>query len=346
VRPNVHFVEVHVKVSALIITFNQERFIAQAIEGFLLQKTDFPCELVIADDGSTDGTRDAIRPYWQRYPDRIRVLLNRRNIGCGRTKVHAYRACRGQYVALLDGDDYWTSTDKLQRQADWLDRRPDCALCFHSVNMVWEDASREPVLFRPPHGKAMYTLGDLLQGNFIASCAAMYRKGVFDEFPVWSFVMPISDWTQHVLHAQHGAIGYIDEPMAVYRQHGGGIHSMKPLTHQTRVAVEMLRRFRCALPRGHGRRINSSLCRSYCRLARQYCDEGKPADAKRCLRECFREVYPSLRISWRSLLSVTIRAWHPAFHERGKRLLQATSRLSRSPQKTGSDSEKRCGGIC
>ncbi len=305
-----------VRVSAVIVTFNQERFIAQAIEGFLMQEPHFPCELVIADDGSTDGTRDVIRRYWQQYPERIRVLLNRRNIGCCRTKVHAYRACRGQYVALLDGDDYWTSPDKLQRQADWLDRHPDCALCFHSVKMVWEDASREPVTFRPPWAKAVYTLDDLLRRNFIASCAAMYRKGVFDEYPAWSFVMPISDWTQHVLHAQHGAIGYIDEPMAVYRQHRGGIHAMTPIPNQMRIGVEMLRRFRCAMPREYGGRINRSLCRSYCQLARQYCDEGRPAQARRCLKECLREVYPSPHLPWRTLLRTMIQAWCPAVAER------------------------------
>ena len=136
-----------VKVSALILTYNHERFIGQAIEGFLTQKTDFPSELVIAEDCSTDGTRDVIRRYWEKYPDRIRVLLNRHNIGAGPTITRAYHACRGQYVAVVEGDDYWTSPDKLQRQADLLDRHPEYAMCFHSVQMVWDDGSRAPVSF-------------------------------------------------------------------------------------------------------------------------------------------------------------------------------------------------------
>jgi len=155
----------------------------------------------------------------------------------------------------------------------------------------------------------------------------MYRKGVFDDFPAWSFVMPVSDWTQHALHAQHGTIGYIDEPMAVYRQHGGGIHSPKPVTYQTRIAVEMLRRFRCAMPHEYGSRIDRSLCRSYARLARQYCDEGRLTDARQSLKECLREVRPGLRIPWNPLLRVVIRAWHPAFHTRCKRLVQAMGRV-------------------
>ena len=112
-----------VKVSAMIIAYNHERFIAEAIEGFLMQKVSFPCELVIVDDCSTDGTRDVIRRYWETCRDRIRVILNRHNIGARSSIVRAYTACRGDYVAPLDGDDYWVSPDKLQRQADFLDVR-------------------------------------------------------------------------------------------------------------------------------------------------------------------------------------------------------------------------------
>ena len=167
-----------IKVSALILTYNHEHFIGQAIEGFLLQKTDFPCELVIADDCSTDGTRDVIRRYWEKDPQRIRVLLNRHNIGAHHTYTRAYRACRGQYVATVEGDDYWTSPDKFQRQADLLDAHPEYALCFHSVRMTWDDHSREPLLYRPAPVQSRYTLRDLLDRNFIGSCSVMYRRGV------------------------------------------------------------------------------------------------------------------------------------------------------------------------
>jgi glycosyltransferase involved in cell wall biosynthesis len=313
-----------VKVSAFILTYNHERFIGQAIEGFLVQKTDFPCELVIADDCSTDGTREVIRRYWEKDRDRIRVLLNRRNIGAWRTVARAYKACRGQYVATVEGDDYWTSPDKLQRQADLLDRHPDYAMCFHSVQMVWDDGSRETILYRPQQIKATYTLRDLWGGNFIGSCSPMYRRGVFGDFPVWYYSMPVGDWCHHILHAQHGDVGYIDEPMAVYRQHGGGIYSMKPALYRLRIAVDVLRRFRCVMPHESQDAVNTSLCKSYCMLTYQYCDEGKLTEARRCLGECLREVRPSLHLPVQALLKAASKAYIPGLHKLGKRVFQGT----------------------
>ena len=318
------------KVSALILTYNQERFIGQAIDGFLIQKTDFPCELVIADDCSTDGTRDIIRRYWEKYPDRIRVLLNRHNIGGLRTVPRAYHACRGQYVAWVEGDDYWTSPDKLQRQADLLDRHPEYTGCFHSVHMVWDDGSHESVLCRPPQIKDRYTLRDLARSNFIGSCSTMYRRGVFGDFPAWYYHMPVGDWCQHILHAQHGDIGYLDEPMAVYRQHGGGVYSMKPMTYRMRIAVEMLRRFRCVLGREFWGEIDHSLCQSYCVLIYQYCDEGNLPEARRCLVECLRELRLSRHVPVLRVLNATARAYTPGLQRLCKRLFQRTRLLRRT----------------
>ncbi len=306
------------KVSVLLLTYNQKRFIRDTIEGFLIQKTNFPCELVIADDCSTDGTREVIRPYWEKHADRIRLLFNRHNLRGGRTVTRAYEACRGQYVAFVEGDDYWTAPDKLQRQADLLDRHPDYAICFHSVMMVWDDGSREPTLYRPPWIRDRYTLRDLVKANFIASCSTMYRRGVFGRHPPWFYSMPVGDWCQHVLHAQHGDIGYIDEPMGVYRQHRGGVYSMKPATFRLRIPIEVLRRFRCILGREFRGVIDTALCRSYYALIHQYCQEGKITEARRCLIECLRQVRLSPHIPVRGLLRAAVRVSTPHLYDLGQ----------------------------
>jgi glycosyltransferase involved in cell wall biosynthesis len=315
------------RVSAFILTYNHERFIGQAIEGFLIQRTDFPCELVIADDCSTDGTQEVIRRYWEKDRSRIRVLLNRNNIGAWRSYSRAYRACRGQYVATVEGDDYWTASDKLQRQVDLLDRHPDYAGCFHSVRMVWEDGSHGPILYRPPQIKDRYTVHDLIGGNFIGACSVMYRRGVFGDFPAWCYGMPVGDWCLHVLHAQHGDIGYLDEPMGVYRQHGGGVYSMKPATYRLRIAVEVLRRFRLVLGREFQDALTISLCQSYCALAHQYCDEAKRSEARQCLVACLRDLRPSLHLPAGTLLNALARAYTPSLHRLGKQVL--------GPRRTG-----------
>ncbi|MGE5294773.1 MAG: glycosyltransferase [Solirubrobacterales bacterium] len=314
------------KVSAVILTYNHERFIAEAIEGFLMQRVNFPCELVIIDDCSTDGTRQIVRRYWEKASGRIRVLLNRHNIGARASIVRAYAACRGDYVAFLDGDDYWVCPDKLQRQADLLDSRPDYAMCFHSVTVVWDDGRQKPAVMRPPKIKEVYALADLLECNVIQACSPMYRKGLFREHPAWVYLTPVMDWAHHVLHAQYGDIGYIDEPMGVYRQHAGGVYSAKDEATKLRIAVDTLRRLRCVVPREHRARVRHSLGLSYCRLAREYCDRGRYDEARQCVKECVGEISVGRSLPVRDLLATTLRAYVPGVHRRCKQALHRMDR--------------------
>ena len=119
------------KVSVVMLTYNHEKFIAQAIESVLIQRTNFPIELVVGEDCSTDGTREIVRRYAAARPDIIRLVFHEKNVGAYENGQDVLAACQGEYIALLEGDDYWTSPDKLQRQADYLDAQPACALCFH-----------------------------------------------------------------------------------------------------------------------------------------------------------------------------------------------------------------------
>src|SRR5437868_1761177 len=111
--------------SVLMVTFNHERYIGQAIESVMAQDAPFPIELIVAEDHSTDSTRDVIGSYAARYPGRIVPLFRERNFGTSRNFAGALRACRGRYVALLDGDDYWLSPGKLRRQVEYLDSHPN-----------------------------------------------------------------------------------------------------------------------------------------------------------------------------------------------------------------------------
>src|ERR1700676_449892 len=116
------------KLSVMMITYNHERYIAQAIESILAQKVNFDYELVIGEDCSTDGTRAVILDFHRRYPSRIVPLLRERNLGGPRNFLGTLAACRGKYLALLEGDDYWICTDKLQRQVDFLEANPAWAI--------------------------------------------------------------------------------------------------------------------------------------------------------------------------------------------------------------------------
>src|SRR3954471_9555699 len=103
--------------------------------------------------------------------------------------VRGIEAARGQYIALLDGDDYWLTTDKLQKQADFLDLHPECAICFHNATVMDEDGQQAQWNWTPPHQKEISTLEDLWLGNFIATCSTMFRRGLIRRFPAWYDVM-------------------------------------------------------------------------------------------------------------------------------------------------------------
>jgi glycosyltransferase involved in cell wall biosynthesis len=122
----------HMKLSVAMITYNHERFITQALESVLAQRVNFDYEIVVGEDCSTDDTRAIVMYFHRRYPGRIVPLLREKNIGGARNIELTLAACRGQYVAMLEGDDYWTCEDKLQRQVDFLDANPDYAILLSS----------------------------------------------------------------------------------------------------------------------------------------------------------------------------------------------------------------------
>lgn len=221
--------KVNPKLSICCITYNHATFIRQALDGFMMQKTNFPFEIIIHDDASTDGTADIIREYEQKYPDIIRATYQSENQwskGVNVLKTFVYPKIQGQYVALCEGDDYWTDENKLQKQVDYLDAHPEMSICFHPVKVVWEDKSQSEYIFptvSARFNKNVLTLEDLLKRNFIQTNSVVYRwclKGKEYLFP--DEILP-GDWFLHLLHAQNGKIGFLVDVMAVYRRHSGGI---------------------------------------------------------------------------------------------------------------------------
>ena len=240
--------------SIVMIAYNMERYIRQAIDSVLAQRVDFDYELIIGEDRSTDRTREIVLEYAARWPDRIRPILRDVNLGMNRNFKETLLQARGRFIALLDSDDYWTSPDKLQRQMNFLRLHPECSICFHNTLVVYEHGDQPPHPFhmeRPEHlishriPKPISTLADLAAGNFMQTGSVMYRAGLYGELPDWYLEMPTFDWPLHVLNAEHGAIGYIDEVMGAYRVHAAGFWSMQ-MAHFRRISdVEtMIRGYR------------------------------------------------------------------------------------------------------
>ena len=171
-----------IKVSVVIVTYNQERYIAQTIESVLNQETSFDYEIVIGEDCSTDRTREIVAEYARNHPNKIRAILAPKNQGAHTNFLETWKSCRGEYVATLDGDDYWTDSRKLQKQADFLDTNSECSICFHKVTMLYPDGSQA---ISPVGVKSRSNTADLLKNNFISAAATMFRNGLIADVPTW-----------------------------------------------------------------------------------------------------------------------------------------------------------------
>ena len=208
-----------------MITYNHERYIAQAIESVLMQKTTFPIELVVGEDCSKDGTRALISHYAALRPDIVRPILHERNVGMGANAAAVAAACRGEFIAVLEGDDYWTHPLKLQRQVDWLDAHPDSPLCFHDVDLLDDNSGNITGRNCIPKPPELVTIDELLVANRIPTCSVVYRRSA--QPPEHSALagLPMQDWPTWILMTRRGPAGYIDESWACYRMHNGGAWS-------------------------------------------------------------------------------------------------------------------------
>lgn len=207
-----------------MITFNHAKFIAQAIESVLAQKTTFPIELVIGEDCSTDDTASIIQRLAEANPDVIRARFNSPNLGMIPNFLKTFRECRGRYVAMLEGDDYWTDPEKLARQVRFLENHPSYSMCFHPVRVLENDRLSKDDRFTRPVAETT-TILDLARGNYLHTCSVMYRRKCLEQLPENLLRSTVGDYYLHMLAARNGQIGRLPEVMAVYRVHGGGVWS-------------------------------------------------------------------------------------------------------------------------
>jgi glycosyltransferase involved in cell wall biosynthesis len=236
-----------VAVSVLVVTYNHEQFVRQALDSALAQRLPQPFEILISEDCSTDGTREIVQEYADRHPHLFRLLLSERNLRSNQVVARGFQAARGRYVALLDGDDYWTSADKLRAQVAFLDARPDLTICFHNVEVVDEHSQSTGRLWNAAAQPAVSGLHDLLRGNFIATSSVVYRRAAVTEVPAWyDHFFPVTDWPLHVLYAREGRIGYLDRTLGAYRLHGGGLFSPLDERQKLEANADFYRRLRAS----------------------------------------------------------------------------------------------------
>jgi glycosyltransferase involved in cell wall biosynthesis len=300
------------KVSVLVMTYNHAPYIAAALDSALTQQVDFDYDILVSEDASTDGTREIVLDFERRHAGRIQLLLSERNLRSNEVVVRGLRAAPGQYIALLDGDDYWTSPYKLQRQVEFLDAHPECAVCFHNATVVHEDGSRAPWNWTPAGHKPISTLEDMWMGNFIATSSTMFRRGLFGEVPAWyvSF-FPITDWPLHILNAEHGAIGYLDEVMSVYRYHAGGLYSTLSEREKLDATGNFYDRMNAHLGFRYDAMVKAARSTYFFEWAEEYRRRGDVAQARVCLLRCLRGRPVNDHVSLSRLVTLSLRLYAP-----------------------------------
>ena len=227
-----------------MITYNHEHFIAQAIESVLIQKTDFPIELIIGEDCSTDGTRAIVKRYADARPDVIHAFIREGNVGMLENCREVIAACRGKYIILIEGDDYWTEQSKLQQQFDFLEKHRDCVLCFHDTYVVKLDSNnglvgKTPFYSTPP--KSRLGFYDFVAGFYPHTAACLFLNDRTSLLPVLERKLKCYALTlYYCVLANGGLAGFIPGVMSVYRVHAGGVFSSLSAEKQLQMANDAL----------------------------------------------------------------------------------------------------------
>ena len=270
-----------------MITFRHESFIKEAIEGVLMQEGEFDLELIIADDCSPDSTSEVVRQFLDNHPRRewIKYKKHEHNIGMMPNFIYSLKAAKGDYIALCEGDDYWTDTFKLQKQLDFLEKHEDFVLSFHNVFKL-NDSTGESVLFRE-YKDDTYSGVDMFDSWLIPTASVLFRNVLPAEFPPYFEKATHGDFALFMMLSQHGKLGYLDEAMAIYRISDVGVTQtgFKGIHHNL-AHVAQLEHMRDDMGR-HVSKFNQRISNYLVSTGYLYALEGRKKDARDCIRKAF-----------------------------------------------------------
>ncbi len=212
-----------------LLTYNHSKFIDKAIEGVLTQKVNFLFEIVIADDYSTDGARDILQNYKAKYPDKIKLILQQKNVGAVQNWIDLITYPTTKYIAYFEGDDYWIDEHKLQKQVDFLESNEDYSICYTNGYFIKENENFELVETNIVNNKnkPSNTINqtELLSKNCVLTLTVVFRNNNIN-IPNWIRKVLLVDWSFFILLSLNGKIMYLKDITAIYRMHNNGIFSM------------------------------------------------------------------------------------------------------------------------
>jgi glycosyltransferase involved in cell wall biosynthesis len=219
-----------VDVSVLVITYNHERYIETALASVFAQRTTRRLEVIVSEDRSTDRTFEIVRAFADAHGP-VAILRSEKNLASNAVLTRAIAAASGKYICLLDGDDFWTDVEKVDKQAEILDRSPCFSAVFHNAAVVDGESRQIAERWTPAHHPELLDLPALWEGNPFATCAGMLRREPLARLGPWyDDFFPITDWPLYILCAASGPIAFYDAPVGGYRLHAAGMFSSLPTT--------------------------------------------------------------------------------------------------------------------
>lgn len=198
-----------------------------------MQQTEFNYELIIADDCSPDSTEEIVNKIIETHPKGyiIKYFRHEKNIGMQANAIFAGKQCKGKYIAVCEGDDYWTGPLKLQQQVDFLDANPEYSFSFHDCTILQQNTKKQTLRIGERQIDETPDLISVIKAKHIPTASLVFRNFDFEKVPNWFFDITNGDYGLVVLLAEQGRGKYFHEPMSVYRVHDGGVWSSQNLEY-------------------------------------------------------------------------------------------------------------------
>ena len=230
------------KASVLVVSYNHDKHLAAALDSALAQQVDFPIEIVVADDASTDGTKDLIAEYQRHWPGVVKALSPQARLGVTRNYQRGFRACAGEYIAVLEGDDYWVGEERLSTMVAFLEHHRECAIAFNRILLQDDDPPCCSLLqWDSAQPYELKTGAELAYRNFIGNFSAcVYRSVIVHRMDPRIYHFQMYDWFFNLAMSRYGLIGYLPRVMSVYRQHGAGTWSGMGPEQRLRETIEVI----------------------------------------------------------------------------------------------------------
>jgi glycosyltransferase involved in cell wall biosynthesis len=307
----------NIQVSVICTAYNHEKFIADAIESIIMQKTDFAFELIIHDDASTDNTATIIKSYEEKYPSIIRAIYRTENMYSKGFPLEEWliNNSEGQYIALCEGDDYWLDENKLQKQYEYLQQHPHVSLCVHSAKEVDALTKKLKSYCRPSKQSRFFTVEEIIYGGggLFATNSMFFRKQLASKEYSFMEKAPVTDYAYAIMLALQGDVYYLDECLSVYRVNVPNswttTHFAKGETY--RIHFQQIGEMLSSLNETTNNRYDASIQQRI--LLNEYITLVKVRDFKRIKDKKFRSLEKSL--PWQRKLIFKVERYLPAmFH--------------------------------